>query len=162
MARGDLSDATWSKIEPLLPDNAGKRGGRFKDHRQVINGILWIIRTGAPWRDMPERYGPYQTCYDRFLRWQKNGVWQQILTAIQQQGDKATRLPGEAVEIIAEGIDWGSTAVDSTSVKVHPDAAGARHAPAKKGAPVCRCANAVLARRRVITRRKVWGEAVAD
>lgn len=151
MARGDLTDGAWSKIEPLLPDNVGKRGGQFKEHRLVINGILWVIRTGAPWRDMPERYGPYQTCYDRFLRWQKNGIWQQILTAIQQQGDKATRLPGEAVEMIA----WENTAVDSTSVKVHPDAAGARHAPAKKGAQV-------LARRRVIKRRKVWAEVGVD
>jgi transposase len=79
MARGDLTDAAWSKIEPLLPDNIGKRGGQFKAHRLVINGILWVIRTGAPWRDMPERYGPYQTCYDRFLRQQKNDIWQQVL-----------------------------------------------------------------------------------
>jgi transposase len=157
MARGDLTDAAWTKIQPLLPDNAGKRGGRFKDHRQVLNGILWVIRTGAPWRDIPERYGPYQTCYDRFLRWQKNGVWQQILTAMQQQGDSATRSPGESVGL----IDWESAAIDSTSVKVHPDAAGARHAPAKKGGRVCKRANAVLVRRHVIPRKRVWAEAVA-
>jgi len=151
MARGDLADAAWEKIAPLLPDNTGKRGGQFKDHRTVINGILWVIRTGAPWRDMPERYGPYQTCYDRFLRWHKNGIWQKILQSLQQQGDKATRLPGQEIELIA----WEGTAIDSTSVKVHPDAAGARHAPAKKGGPV-------LARRRVIRKKKGLVEAVVD
>ena len=127
MARGDLSDAAWQCIAPLLPpeNDPRKRGGRYKDHRTVINGILWILRTGAPWPDLPERYGPYQTGYDRLARWQKNGLWQQILEALQGEADSG-RLPGQEVQ-------WEGCALDSTSIKAHPHAAGARKAPAKKG-----------------------------
>ena len=63
--RGELTDEAWARIAPLLPEN-GRRGGRWRDHREVVNGILWKLRTGAPWRDLPERYGPWQICYDRF------------------------------------------------------------------------------------------------
>ena len=65
--KGELTDEAWAQIAPLLPEN-GRRGGRWRDHREVVNGILWKLRTGAPWRDLPERYGPWQTCYDRFVR----------------------------------------------------------------------------------------------
>ena len=128
MARGDLSDAAWQRIAPLLPpeNDPRKRGGRYKEHRIVINGILWILRTGAPWRDLPERYGPHQTCYDRLARWQRNGLWQQVLQALQGEADSG-HLPGQEV-------DWEGCAADSTSIKVHPHAAGASKAPAKKGA----------------------------
>jgi transposase len=64
VGRGELTDKAWDRIEPLLPKN-GRRGKQWQDHRRVINGILWKLRTGAPWRDLPERYGPWQTCYDR-------------------------------------------------------------------------------------------------
>jgi transposase len=64
VGRGELTDLAWSSIEPLLPA-CGARGGQWRDHRTVINGILWKLRTGAPWRDLPERYGPWQTCADR-------------------------------------------------------------------------------------------------
>jgi len=97
MARGDLSDAQWERLSPLLPpvDDPGRRGDRYKDHRVVINGILWVLRTGAPWRDLPERYGPWQTCYDRFRNWQKSGrgritslfARQELLHASQQECD---------------------------------------------------------------------------
>ena len=63
--KGEFTDEAWARIAPLLPEN-GRRGGRWRDHREVINGILWKLRTGALWRDLPERYGPWQTCYDRF------------------------------------------------------------------------------------------------
>jgi transposase len=128
MARGDLADATWQRIEPHLPpeNDPKKRGGRYKDHRTILNGILWVTRTGAPWRDLPERYGPWQTCYDRLARWQKSGLWQRVLEALQGQAD-ALQLPGQEVQ-------WEGCAADSTSIKAHPHAAGARKAPAKKGA----------------------------
>ncbi len=144
--RGDLSEAAWQRIAPLLPpeNDPRKRGERYKDHRTVINGILWILRTGAPWRDLPECYGPYQTCYDRLARWQKNGLWQQILEALQGEADSG-RLPGQEVQ-------WEGCALDSTSIKAHPHAAGARKAPAKKGAVAC-------ARRPVARTRKVWDAA---
>lgn len=60
--KGELTDEAWARIAPLLPKN-GRRGGRWRNHREVVNGILWKLRTGAPWRDLPERYGPWQTCY---------------------------------------------------------------------------------------------------
>ena len=74
MARGDLTDQEWERIAPLLPSSAGRRGGQWRDHRQVINGILWIKRTGAPWEDLPRRYGPRSTCHDRLTRWEAEGV----------------------------------------------------------------------------------------
>jgi transposase len=60
--RGELTDEAWARIAPLLPENL-RRGGRWRGHRQVVNGILWTLRTGAPWRNLPERYGLWQTCY---------------------------------------------------------------------------------------------------
>jgi transposase len=68
VGRGELTDTAWSSIE-ALPPRSGARGGQWRDHRTVINGILWKLRTGAPWRDLPERYGPWQTCADRLYRW---------------------------------------------------------------------------------------------
>jgi transposase len=61
VGRGELTDKAWAQLAPLLPRNQ-RRGGRWRDHRTVVNGILWKLRTGAPWRDLPERYGPWQTC----------------------------------------------------------------------------------------------------
>ncbi len=75
--RGELTDEAWERIAPLLPEN-GRRGKQWKDHRKVVNGILWRIRTGAPWRDLPSRYGPWQTCYDRFARWRRDGTWDRL------------------------------------------------------------------------------------
>jgi transposase len=72
VGRGELTESAWTTIEPLLPRSSG-RGGQWRDHRTVINGILWKLRTGAPWRDLPERYGPWQTCADRLSRWRREG-----------------------------------------------------------------------------------------
>jgi len=72
VGRGEITDKAWEQIAPLLPDN-GRCGGQWQEHRKVVNGILWKLRTGAPWRDLPERYGPWQTCYDRFVRWRRDG-----------------------------------------------------------------------------------------
>ena len=76
--RSELTDEAWERIAPLLPEN-GRRGKQCKDHREVVNGTLWRIRTGAPWRDLPSRYGPWQTCYDRFARWRRDGTWDRLL-----------------------------------------------------------------------------------
>jgi transposase len=78
VGRGELTDKAWAQLAPLLPGNQ-RRGGRWRDHRTVINGISWKLRTGAPWRDLPERYGPWQTCYDRFVRWRRDGTWERLL-----------------------------------------------------------------------------------
>ena len=80
--RGELTDKAWAVIEPLLPPAGGARG-RWRDHRQVINGILWKLRTGAPWRDLPERYGPWKTCHERLRRWTADGTWDKILARAQ-------------------------------------------------------------------------------
>ena len=75
-----LTDAEWSIIQPILP--AKPRGVPRVDDRRVLNGIFWILRSGAPWRDLPDMYGPYTTCYNRFVRWRRAGVWNGLLDAI--------------------------------------------------------------------------------
>lgn len=74
MNRGDLTTEQWEQIAPHLPPEKPKTGRPSKEHRQVLNGILWVLRTGAPWRDLPERYGKWTTVYSRFQRWRKNGI----------------------------------------------------------------------------------------
>jgi len=78
--RYELTDFEWSIIAPLLPDKP--RGVPRADDRKVLNGIYWRLRTGSPWADIPERYGPYTTCYNRFVRWRKIGVWDKIFEAV--------------------------------------------------------------------------------
>src|SRR5262245_13214355 len=80
MSRYDLTDFEWRVIEPLLPNKP--RGVPRVDDRRVLNGIFWVLRSGAPWRDLPERFGPRTTCYNRFVRWRKAGVWDRMMDAI--------------------------------------------------------------------------------
>jgi transposase len=131
VGRGALTDAAWAELEPLLPQN-GQRGQQWRDHRSVINGSLWKLRTGAPWRDLPERYGPWRTVYARFARWQRDGTWDRLLAHAQTKSDAV----GDVI--------W-EVSIDRTAVRAHQHAAGGR----KKGA--------VQARPR--TRR--WGAAAA-
>nr|WP_246250097.1 IS5 family transposase [Actinomadura litoris] len=86
VGRHELTDAQWAVIEPLLPVN-GKPGGRWSDHRRVINGILFRARTGVPWPDLPERFGNWKSVYDRHRRWSADGTWQRILSALQIEAD---------------------------------------------------------------------------
>jgi transposase len=118
MNRTDLSERQWRQLAPHLPPNP-HRGHTYVEHRRVLNGILWRLKTGAPWRDVPERYGPWQTCYDRFVRWSRDGTWQRILGILQVQADASGH------------IDWDGAALDSTHVKAHRSATGARKAAAK-------------------------------
>jgi transposase len=74
MTRGDLTDKQWERLEPHLPPQKPERGRPNADHRRIINGMLWIDRTGSPWRDLPQKYGPWRTVASRFYRWQKCGV----------------------------------------------------------------------------------------
>jgi transposase len=113
----ELTDGAWARLEPLLPAN-GRRGGQWRDHRRVISGILWKLRTGAPWRDPPEHLGPWQTCYDRFGNWRRDGTWDRLLAHVQAKSDAV----GEVV--------W-EVSVDSTVVRAHQHAAGARHRPSQ-------------------------------
>jgi transposase len=83
----DLTDEQWEVLEPLIPDppqREDRRGRPWRDPRDVLNGILWILRTGAPWKDLPERYPPYQTCHRRFQRWIEEGVLSRVLEVLAQ------------------------------------------------------------------------------
>ncbi|WP_442813077.1 IS5 family transposase [Streptomyces sp. NBC_01800] len=124
MGRGDPSDAEWERLRPFLPVSNG-RCGRWRDHRQVIDGILHRVRTGVQWRDLPERFGPWKTVYERHRLWSADGTWERLLQQVQAAADAA----GE--------IDW-DISVDSTIVRAHQHAAGARidppQVPAPKGA----------------------------
>lgn len=81
----DLTDKQWEALEPLIPDPPRREDGRgrpWRDPRDVLNGILWVLRTGAPWHDLPKRYPPYQTCHRRFQQWIEEGVLSRILEAL--------------------------------------------------------------------------------
>jgi transposase len=117
VGRGEITDKAWEQIAPLLPENGG-RGGQWQDHRRLMNGILWKLRTGAPWRDLPSRYGPWQTCYDRFVRWRTDGTWDRLLTNAQTKSDAV----GE--------VEW-LVSVDSSVSRAHQHAAGARREPSQ-------------------------------
>jgi transposase len=117
MSRGDLTDAQWRRKEPLLPEHRpakGSKGGRpAEDHRRITNGMLRIDRTGAPWRALPTRYGPWAAVASRFYRWTKSGLWERILHALQAQADAR----GE--------LDWDAHYVDGTVIRAHQLPAGA-------------------------------------
>jgi transposase len=88
--RYQLSDYEWTAIKPMLPNKP--RGVRRVNDRRVLNGIFWVLRSGAPWRDLPENYGPRTTCYNRFVRWPRAGVWDQIKDALAAGHDAAVQL----------------------------------------------------------------------
>ena len=87
--RYELSDKEWSIIRPMLPTKP--RGVPRVDDRRVLNGIFWVLRSGAPWRDLPDDFGPYTTCYNRFVRWRRAGVWDQIMDALAVAHDAAVQ-----------------------------------------------------------------------
>ncbi|MER5348521.1 IS5 family transposase [Streptomyces mirabilis] len=111
MGRGDLSDVQWAVLEPLLP--VAQVGRPSACRRRLIDGIRWRVRTGAPWRDLPVAYGPWQTVYGLFRRWQRTGVWKAVLTGLQAKADAA-------------GLITWEVNVDSTICRAHQHAAGAR------------------------------------
>lgn len=112
MSCGDLTDTQWERLEPLLPP-ISRMGRPPRDRRQVFDGIWWRARTGSPWRDVPERYGPWETAYTVFRRWQIDGTWPRILKKLQVKAD-------------ADGIIEWEVSVDSTVCRAHQHAAGAR------------------------------------
>ena len=112
-SRDVISDELWERIKPLLPSLAPQRGGRWRDHREILEGIAWRFRTGSPWRDVPERFGPWQTVYDRHNLWSENGMYAVLFRHLLGEAD-------------ADGeLDW-LVSVDSTIVRAHQHAAGAR------------------------------------
>lgn len=119
-ARFDLTEPQWAVLEPLLPPGTGRPP--VHPRRRLIDGVRWRVRVGAPWRDVPERYGPWQTVYTFFRRWQLAGVWTYLVTALQGVAD-------------ADGLITWDVSVDSTVVRAHQHAAGARRDLAVEGEP---------------------------
>ena len=89
----ELNDKEWEIISPLLPElPSGKRGRPWRDNREVLEGVLWVLRTGAPWRDLPKEYPPYQTCHRRFQQWSGDGTLQKVLTMLTEKLEKRRQL----------------------------------------------------------------------
>lgn len=105
MHRHELTDRAWLLIEPHTLGRPGTAGGTGEDNRLFVNAVVWRIRTGIPWRDLPERFGNWNSTARRFRRWAKAGVWKKIFQAVQEP-------------------DWEWVLVDSTTVKAHAAAAG--------------------------------------
>jgi transposase len=113
VGRRGLSDREWARLRPVLPPRT-RTGRPPKDDRLVLDALLWLARTGAPWRDLPERFGPWRSVATRFYRWTRSGLWERILSALRRIAD--TR----------GGIDWEVHMVDATSVRAHRHAAGGK------------------------------------
>ncbi len=112
--RHDLTDVEWARLEPLVPDRSPRRGGRWADHRDVINGVLWRSRSGCPWRDVPADFGNWKTVYNRHRRWSADGTWERVLDELRRGADHEE--PG----------GW-TVGVDAGVVRAHQHAAGARY-----------------------------------
>ena len=105
--RHDISNGVWAQIAPHLPGQPGQWGGIADDNRKFINAVFWILRTGAPWRDLPDSYGNWNSVAKRFRRWAKEGIWEKVLEALIDEPD----------------YEW--LMIDASHVKVHPHATGA-------------------------------------
>ena len=105
--RHDLSDRLWNLLEPLLSGQKGQWGGQARDNRLFLNAVFWILRTGAPWRDLPPDLGDWKNTHRRFCRWRDKGIWEKILERLIDEPD----------------MEW--LIIDASHVKVHPHAAGA-------------------------------------
>lgn len=114
MKRHALSDTEWAQIAPLLPPEVGRVARPAKSNRRMVEGVVWILRTGAPWRDLPKRFGPWQSVYTRFRRWTRQGIWTGVL------------------EKLAEQQDGESYMIDATIVRAHQDATGAKKGDLKR------------------------------
>ena len=106
--RHDISDVLWEKLQPNLPGSPGSVGCPAKDNRSFLNGVFWILRTGAPWRDLPSDYGDWKNIHRRFCRWRDRGVWEKLL------------------EMMIDEPDYEWLMIDASHIKVHPHAAGAK------------------------------------
>jgi transposase len=117
MKRYALTDEEWDRIKDWLPGKAGDPGGQAEDNRSFVDAVIWIARSGAAWRDLPERFGLWNSVFQRFNRWSKSGVWQRVFQALQSP-------------------DLEAMLLDSTVVRAHQHAAGSQ----KKGRPTKRSA----------------------
>lgn len=113
MKRHQLTDEQWNLVEPLIPKKVAAAGRPANDRWLMLNGILWILGTGAPWRDLPERFGPFQSVHRYFTEWRKSGVFAAIIEALQVKLDRQGL------------IDWELWCVDGANVRASRAAAGA-------------------------------------
>jgi len=121
MYRGKLTDEQWEQLQPVLPAHKPSTGRPARSHREMLNAMLWIARTGAPWRDLSQRYGPWQTVASRFYRWRQAQVLGRVLVALQAQAD-------------AQGqLDWDRHFVGGSVIRAHQHAAGAKGASRGRG-----------------------------
>lgn len=104
----DINDEVWALLEPHMPGRRGQWGRIAKDNRQFVNGVFWILRTGAPWRDLPPRYGKWSTVYQRFRRWRDRGIWEKLL------------------EILVNEPDFEWLMIDTSHRKARPHTTGAK------------------------------------
>ncbi len=109
--RYELSDAQWARIAPLLPGKVTDPGRTAADNRLFVNGVLWVLRSGAFWQHLPERYGKWKSVHARFTRWAKNGVWEKVFAELIKARDNKYLM------------------LDSTLVRVHQQAAGGKGGP---------------------------------
>lgn len=120
MNRHDIGDEVWLRLKPHLPGSKGNPGRRGKDNRLFLNAVLWKLRTGCPWRDLPPQYGHWKSVSNRFYRWRDNGTWEKLLSLFSGDPD----------------LEW--LMIDASHIKAHPHAAGAkggtRTSPAPKAA----------------------------
>lgn len=140
MRRYELRDDQYGLIADLLPGPSPRGGGRWRDHRQVLNGIFWILHTGAQWREMPERYGPWKTAYNRFGRWRREGLFERLLQRLQVRLDEQGR------------IAWDLWCVDGSTVRASRSAAGG----GKKGAKRSRRTTRWVAQEAGLAPRSTW------
>jgi transposase len=113
MRRHQLTDEQWSVVGPLIPRKHARTGRPPVEARRMLDGIMWVLRTGAPWRDLPERFGPHQTVYDYYSHWRRDGVFDRVLRALQVRLDRDGR------------IDWDLWCIDGSHVRAARCAAGA-------------------------------------
>jgi len=113
MKRHEVSDNEWAILEPVLPKSKAKTGRPPRNLRQMLNGLMWVLSTGAPWRDLPERFGPWETVYGYFRKWRGTGVFDAILNALHLHLDREGK------------IDWDLWCIDGTSIRATRAAAGA-------------------------------------
>ena len=106
--RKELTNKQWHRIKLFFPDRTGERGRPPKNHRVMLNAILWILRTGAPWRDLPIQYGCWKSAYTRFSRWSKSGLWDKIFAHISKNNNNECNM------------------IDSTAVKAHQHSSGGK------------------------------------
>ena len=106
--RHDITDHVWEVLKPHLPGSKGNKGRRGKDNRLFLNAVLWKLRTGCPWRDLPPQYGHWKSVSNRFYRWRDSGVWERLFAMVSQDPD----------------LEW--LMIDASHIKVHPHASGAK------------------------------------